>query len=251
MKKLYLISLSILFLLPTARAQEKVWLVGVGYNALLDTYLSQEHYGGIEVDFLHEMTKAYKKDSLWSRTNYYHLELQRTRPRSKAATDYAGMFDYSFGMHRTFHIVENLSIAVGGQADFFIGGIYNTRNGNNPAQLKLGVDIAPSLKVAYRFHLRRLPMRVNYTAYLPLIGMQFSPAYGQSYYELFSEGNYDHNVCFTSVFTAVNYFHRLTLDLFFGHTALTFGYMGTVRQSKSNHLKYHSYSHTFVVGVTL
>ncbi len=237
--------------LTMARAQEKVWMVGVGYNALLDTYLSQEHYGGIEVDFFHEMTKSYKRDSLWQRTNYYHLELQRTRPRAKSSTDYAMMFDYAFGMHRRFDIAEGLSVAVGGQADFFLGGIYNTRNGNNPAQLKLGVDIAPSLRVGYKFKIRKQQLRVNYVADLPLIGMQFSPAYGQSYYEIFSEGNYDHNVCVSSLFTAVNYFHRLTFDLFFGRRALSFGYHGSVRQSKANHLKYHSYSHVFVVGMTL
>ncbi len=251
MKRACLFLLAVSLFLPRSNAQEKTWLVGVGGNALLDTYLSQEHYKGIEIDFLHEMTKPYKRDSLWSRTNYYHLELSRTRPRSKSATDYAGMFDYSFGMHRTFTLAQNLTLAVGGQADVFIGGVYNTRNGNNPAQLKLGFDIAPSVRFAYKFRIRRQQLRLNYRADLPLIGLQFSPAYGQSYYEIFSEGYYDHNVCFTSVFSAVNYFHRLTFDIFFRKTALTFGYLGTCRQSTSNSIKYHSYSHAFVLGFTI
>ncbi len=251
MKKPLLISLLFVLLVAPTRAQEKLWLAGVGYNAFLDTYLSQEHYHGIEVDLLHEMIKPYKRNSLFSRTHYYHLELQLTRPRSHATTDYSAIFDYAFALHYTFPILPSFSLSVGGQADFFIGGTYNSRNGNNPAQLRLGVDIAPSVRAAYHFHIRRQSMRLNYTASLPLIGLQFSPAYGQSYFEIFSEGYYDHNVCFTSAFTAINYFHRLTLSLFFRRTALTFGYLGTIRQSTSNHIKYHSYSHAFVLGVTL
>ncbi len=251
MRRICLFLITNVLALMVVEAQEKTWLVGVGHAAILDTYLSQEHYGGVEINFLHELNKHYKNDSLWSRTHTYQLELSRTKPSSGVTTDYTGMFDYSFGMHRHFAIWDKIDIAIGGQVDFFIGGIYNTRNGNNPAQLKLGLDIAPTIRAAYRFCLWKKPMRLNYTANLPLIGLQFSPAYGQSYYEIFSTGNYDHNVCLASAFTAINYFHRLTLNIFFNHTALTFGYLGNCRQSNVNSIKYHSYSHSFVIGCTL
>ncbi len=251
MRRTCLILLATTLLSLPIRGQEKVWLAGVGYDALLDTYLSQEHYGGIEVDLLHEMTKAYKRDSLLSRTNYYHLALAMTDPRSGAATDYTALFDYSFGMHYTFPLASCFDLAIGGQGDFFIGGIYNTRNGNNPAQLKLGIDIAPSLRAAYRFRLFKKAMRLKYCASLPLLGMQFAPAYGQSYYEIFGKGEYDNNVCFSWVGNALSFSHRLTLDIFFRHTALTFGYLSDLRQAELHSIKYHSYSHLFVVGVTL
>ncbi len=241
-----------LALLPlSARAQEKTWLLGTGSAAVLDTYLSQEHYSGIGAGFLHEMRKDLRKDSLWSRTHTYRLEFSRTRPRSKAASDYSGMFDYSFGMHRKFTIAGVVDIAPGAQADFFLGGIYNTRNGNNPAQLKLGADLAPSVRAAYRFRLLKKRMRIDYAVSLPLVGLEFSPAYGQSYYEIFSRGNYDHNVCFSSAFTGASPCQRLTLSVFFGAKALTFGYLGNCRQAETNNLKYHSYTHSFVFGITL
>ncbi len=249
-RRLLFLLISVVCLSPV-RAQEKTWLAGVGYAALLDTYLSQEHYSGIEVNLLHDMTKPLRRDSVWTRTHTYQLELAYTRPRSHAATDYAAMFDYSFGMHRHFIIAGKVDLAIGGQAHLFVGGIYNTRNGNNPAQAKVGIDLAPTLRAAYRFRLRRQHLRVNYCANLPLIGMQFSPAYGQSYYEIFVNGNYDHNVCLLSPFSGVNFYHRLTVDLFFRRAALTFGYLSNCRQSSVHHLKYHSYSHAFVVGCTL
>ncbi len=251
MKRYCILLFIILSFSSLCKGQEKTWLAGVGHAAILDTYLSQEHYSGIELNLLHEMTKPLKKDSLWSRTHTYQLEFSRTQPRSGVATDYTGMFDYSFGMHRMFTIAHKVNIAVGGQVDFFVGGIYNTRNGNNPAQAKLGVDVAPTVRADYSFHIKRQRMRLNYCIDLPLVGLQFSPAYGQSYYEIFATGNYDHNVCFYSPFSGVSLAHRLTLNIFFRNKALTVGYLGNCRQSEFNNLKYHSYSHSFIIGVTL
>ncbi len=234
-----------------ATAQEKTWLVGVGHNSLLDTYLSQEHYSGVEFNLMHDLTKRLKKDSLWSRSHTYSLSFALTKPRSDAATDYFAMFDYSFGMHRCLLSDGKFDIAVGAQVDFYVGGIYNSRNGNNPGQLKLGGDLAPSVKASYRFSLFHKPMRVDYNAHMPLVGLEFSPAYGQSYYEIFTKDNYDHNVCFTSPFGAVNFFQRLTVNVYFSKTALTFGYLGNYRQSEHNSLKYHAYTHSFLIGFTL
>ncbi len=241
-----------IFALPlTLHAQEKTWLAGIGHAAVLDTYISQEHYSGIEANLLHVMTKPLKNDSAWSRTHTYQLDFSRTQTRAGSSADYAAMLDYSFGMHRHFAVARGLDIAVGGQGDFFAGGIYNSRNGNNPGQAKLGIDIAPSVRAAYSFRLWRLPLRANYCVSAPLLGVQFSPAYGQSYYEIFSMGNRDRNVCFSYVGNAPSLDHRVTLDLFFGKTALTIGYLGHCRQSKFHEIKYHYYSHSFVIGVTL
>ncbi len=251
MLKRQLLFLSFLCIGLTIQAQEKVRLIGIGHASILDTYLSQENYSGPEVRLLHSTTSFLDKHPQWSRTFTSQLSFSNTSPRSNDGTNLAGMLEYSFAMNRHFQINENLDIAFGGLADCFLGGIYNTRNGNNPAQLKLGIDIAPEIAASYKFQLLNKPMRLNYRADLPLAGLHFSPAYGQSYYEIFSKGNYDHNICLASPFSAVNFSQMLTVDVWFGKRALTVGYLGAYRQADMNSLKYHNYSHSFVIGYTL
>ncbi len=232
-------------------SQERTYLLGMGSNHLLDTYLSPEHYSGEELRLMQMKEKPLKDLPRWSRITATKEIFSITSPRSDNANDMSGLFEYTFGMRHRFDICESFTIDVGGQADAFIGGIYNTRNGNNPAQMKLGIDLAPSFKAAYRFHLLKKDMCVKYRGSLPLIGVQFSPAYGQSYYEIFSQGNYDHNACFTTPGNALSYFHMLTLDIRLRKFNLTLGYMGDFRQTRLNSLKYHSYTHSFVIGYTL
>ena len=75
------------------------------------------------------------------------------------------------------------------------GFLYNTRAGNNPAQAQFGIDIAPSVAASYTLYTGTgYPLTFNYELSVPIMGVMFSPNYGQSYYEIFSEGDYDHNI---------------------------------------------------------
>ena len=247
----HLLTVILLSVSLTAPAQERTCLLGVGRTSLLDTYLSPEHYAGTELRLVQTREKPLKKAPMWIRTTASQEFVSVTEPRSKDASELAGMYEFSYGMSRRFILNDSFSIAVGGQADAFAGGIYNTRNGNNPAQLKLGFDIAPAFRATYRFRLLRKDFRLDYRGRLPLMGLQFSPTYGQSYYEIFSEGDYDHNVCFASPINALSYSNMLTLGVRIRRTFLTIGYLGDFRQAEFNSLKHHSFTHSFVIGYTL
>lgn len=84
--------------------------------------------------------------------------------------------------------------------------------------------------------------------FMPLLGVAFSPNYGQSYYEAFSLGNYDHNVVFAYIGNMPSMRHRLTLDIPVRRYTLRVGYAAQFNQSTFNHLKYHNYSHDFMIG---
>ena len=229
------------------QAQENSWMLGIGHLSQLDTYLSTEHYRGFEARVLYERV-ARKDSSALSFTYTPHLFFGKTSPRSKSSTELSAMFEFSFGMHYNLQAARNLLLAFGGQADVFVGGIYNNRNGNNPAQLHTGISVGPAVRASFDFNLWRHGFRLNYVVSAPLVGMQFSPAYGQSYYEIFARGNYDHNICFASPFNAPSLKHRMTLDIKVKRSAIRVGYMGDYRQAKLNEIKYHHITHSFIIG---
>lgn len=235
--------------LPEVMKYRKADMLGVGYTSLLDTYLSPEHYGGVELRYIGERTKWRKFPCdyfAWTTQGF----ISKTSPRSENGTDLSAMLNLSFGYFemnmRPYW--GRLFISLGAQADAFLGGVYNTRNGNNPAQLHTGLDIAPAVKASFLFDLFRKNMKLNYEVSAPLVGMQFSPAYGQSYYEIFSEGNYDHNICFTSLHNAASISNLLTLDIPLKRGAIRVGYLGDFRQAKLNDIKFHNFTHSFVIG---
>ena len=95
------------------------------------------------------------------------------------------------------------------------------------------------------------PFTLRYEVRVPMIGIMFSPAYGQSYYELFNNGNYDNNIVFTSV-AIPQLRHQLSAEYPISkNTNIRIGYFGDYRQSKPNNLKQHTYTNSFLIGFTL
>ena len=88
----------------------------------------------------------------------------------------------------------------------------------------------------------------RYQVSFPLMGIAFSPNYGQSYYEAFNLGHYDHNVVFAYPGNMPSMRHKLTLDIPIKRYTLRVGYVAQFHQSMFNHLKYHSYAHDFMIG---
>lgn len=173
--------------LATHRFEERSFSLGGGYTNMLDTYLSPLRYGGAHVALMGEnfsQTKA--PNGRWFAQSLFVLHGDYLTPRSGSGLTVGGMADYSYShYYKTPLRSKRWDFYAGPQAQLRIGGIYNLRNSNNPAQLKLGINLAASAMARYAFTLWRTPMNVRLQADLPLLGVAFGPDYGQSYYEIF------------------------------------------------------------------
>lgn len=224
-------------------------MIGVGGVQILDTYLSPEKYSGAEVRYLSHTVRQ-REDSRWSRLLLHQGSFSCSNNRADNGDYVAGAYQFSYGLHHNWTFMGGrMNIRAGGQADVYAGFLYNTRNGNNPAQARLSLNVSPSAAVSYRFRLWNIPMKAQYEATIPLIGVMFSPNYGQSYYEIFTKGNYDHNAVPTTIGSTPSLRNMLALDFTLHRTTLRIGWLGDFRQAKVNSLKYHEYSNMLLIGI--
>ncbi len=226
-------------------------MVGVGVTNILDTYLSQEHFKGLGVSFLTTIERK-RPERRWSTLIEHEANLSSVKDRPKSKQELEAAYNFYWGKLYNWHLMDHrLTLQAGGLVNASGGVIYNTSNGNNPAQARFHLNVMPTGVAAYRFQLFNRPMTARYELALPLCGIMFSPNYGQSYYEIFALGNYDHNIVPTTFISAPEWRHMLTIDTAISSKfTLRIGYLGNMQQTKVNNLKQHVYTHRFLIGIT-
>lgn len=96
--------------------------------------------------------------------------------------------------------------------------------------------------------IKNYPISLRYQVNLPFAGIMFSPNYGQSYYEIFTLGNWNGVINFTSLHNQPSLRQMLTVDFPVGRAKMRLAYLWDAQQSKVNDIKTHTYSHVFMVG---
>ena len=247
---------SIVFILcvaaSTATAQNRTHLIGAGPSRLLDTYLTPEHFSGTGFTYLYIRDTA-PTDTIrrWTTTYEHETDFSNTKDRSGNTGLIEGAYHFYWARYYNFSPIKDLRLQVGAAANASIGFIYNMTSSNNPAQARASLNIMPSATANYRFHIRKQRFTARYELNLPLVGIMFSPNYGQSYYEIFQLGNYDHNAVPTTFISAPTFRQMLSVDWHYSaHWSLRAGYLGNYQQSKVNNLKNHIYTHRFLIGLT-
>ena len=226
-------------------------MVGIGGTNVLDTYLSDEHFTGTGVSFL-SVVERQRQGKAWSTLIEHEANLSSVKDRTRSKHELEGAYNLYWGKLYSWQLMDNkLRLQAGGLVNASLGFIYNTSNSNNPAQARAHLNIMPTGAASYHFRLFHKPFVARYELSLPLVGIQFSPNYGQSYYELFGRGNYDHNVVPTTFIAAPEWRNMFTLDAALTRKlTLRIGYLGNIQQSKVNGLRQHIYTHRFLIGVT-
>lgn len=230
-------------------------MLGIGYNNTQDTYLSPEDYGGMELRYIsHTMRengrspftgKLGKGD--WTRLIVNEGFISKGQSRSERGSMIGGAYHFQYGiMHRKCMLDDRLEIHAGTQGELLGGFIYSTRNGNNPAQMRANIALGPVIHARYLAK----GLTFDYEASCPLVGLTFSPAYGQSYYEIFDRGDYDHNIVPTTIVSTPTLRQAVTCTFPIRSISLTIGYLGDYRQQQVNSLKQHIYSHNIIIGIS-
>lgn len=234
-------------------------MIGIGSSNVLDTYLSSYNYTGKDFRIQRETMRM---TNLWkgrvSNQSLIDLNVDFNKNHARNIDEYAGGIRYSQGWFYNFmsgntvNPVERsdarFNFAAGLAASGYLGVVYIDRSGNNPAQAKADLMIDVSGLATYDMVIARHHYLWRYQVSFPLMGIAFSPNYGQSYYEAFVAKHYDHNVVFAYTGNMPSMRHKLTLDIPIRRYILRVGYVAQFNQSTFNHLKYHSYSHDFMIG---
>ena len=225
-------------------------MIGIGGTNILDTYLSDEHFKGTGISLLSTIERQ-KENCRWSTLMEHEANLSSCKSRN-AQHELEGAYNFYLGKLYRWQLLDGaLSLQAGGLVNASLGFIYNTSNGNNPAQARAHLNMLPTGVASYRFQLFNKQIVARYEVNLPLAGIQFSPNYGQSYYEIFSRGDYDHNVVPTTFVCAPEWRQQLTLDAAITRKiTLRIGYLGNLQQSKVNNIRQHVWTHRFLIGIT-
>ena len=249
--------LLLLFLLPLNMAAQTdstairttVNMVGFGSTNILDTYISQEKFHGEGITFLN-LTQKDRNGKKWSTIVQHEANFSLADDRADCSHEMEGNYGIYWGRFRQWMLPHQWTVEAGGLVNGNIGFIYNTNNSNNPAQARLSVNVMPSAIVTRPFSLFRQQFGLRYELDLPLAGVMFSPNYGQSYYELFNRGNYDHNIVPTTFVSAPSFRQQLSIDWHCCRSwSLRLGYLGNYQQAQVNNLKQHVYNHRLMIGV--
>ncbi len=225
-------------------------LYGIGPTNVLDTYLSPQEYQGVEVRVLRESCRMSRlMQGRVMRQTLFQAHVGYTHNRVDNNNTFSSLCNWNYALHYRFPLSPQLTLTAGAMADLNGGFVYNLRNGNNPAQARGYANLSATGMAIWKVKMRRKPVTLRYQLSFPLMGLQFMPEYGQSYYEIFSLGHGKGVINFTSLHNQPSLRQFLSADLPVGKSTLRVGYMADLQQGKVNHIKWHTYSHIFMVGM--
>ncbi len=226
------------------------FMLDAGSAHVADTYLSPLKYTGWNASFTYERLQAMKfNPSGWRQQLQIGVEVNGTQNPAGNAEMYYANLSASWGMLHLWRLPHGFSVAAGGSAGADLGGLYNSRNGNNPATAKADITLNATGYATWSTRLWRLPVMFRWQTTLPLTGAFFSPEYDELYYEIYL-GNRHGLAHWAWPGNLFRWDNLVTADLDFATTRLRVGFRSRILSSEVNHITTRIFSYSFVIGVT-
>ena len=227
----------------------------MGAADVLDTYLSPLAYDGTTwtADYRSEKQLSWWRGRI-SRIWQWHAAYGHVNNPQGNASMHDGELSLDWAAHYNRLVMrdeqKSLRLAFGPQIGARVGGTYHNRNGNNPAQGRVALELGLSAVADYRFRLFGTQWQWRTQGEMPLVGAMFTPHYGESYYQLFGLGHGTRNVRATTPWSAPSFRLQTQLSLPFWHRRLSIGIDADIRQSHLNGLKRHRWNTALTIGYT-
>ncbi len=143
---------------------------------------------------------------------------------------------------------------LGGATDMSLGGIFSTRNGNNPANINFHLDLQSALLLSYRLPIPSCPILATLTWRASLLGSTFVTDFGESYYENFMLQDVKHGFLDGLHFSHLGKSHRQELEFALDIPlpwimTLRIGYRLSEHDQRINFLRSSHLSNSFFFGV--
>lgn len=232
-------------------------LLGIGGLIQHDSYLSPLNYGGYRASLMSETYTPLSKPLLGTSLRRFAAELDAGMTLNPAQNAiYYSIFGNVYGSYLyKWSPVKQLHLFGGPGLRLGTGGVWSTRNGNNPGTLRLYSDMMAEGMITYRLPSERWGLLFRLSDAVSLLGVGFSQEYGESYYERFilnTQGRITDRLYMRHPGSGFSNRLMLTVDIpLLDYATMVVGYRHAYEFSNMNQIHTHETSHSLLIGFSI
>lgn len=247
--KLKILAVCLTMAATTEAAAECRFEASAGRHTARCTYLSTQTYSGPGYGLTFEWNRPTWADGTIVQSARADVEYGYLLSKSKNSRMYDLSVNLEWGAEKKWRPATGWNLSAGGSAGIDGGVMYLPRNGNNPAQAQMWTGVSLTAHAGYdRLHLFGKSLNIFGSVEIPSIGVFFSPAYGETYYEIYL-GNHSGLAHFGWWGNRPQIKSRLRADWQLGRHALTLGVDYRYQGLDCNHLTTRRAVLSALVGV--
>lgn len=232
------------------RWHEDILSIRWGGLSQYDEYLSPLKYKGQFIAVQNEWWQQFSCNNDWAHLGQVKLQGARAFNPSYSNMIYSLGLQGGWGAHYDFNRlmqIRELSLFVGPYLDFDLFVKELIINVNKPLSVDASVEVKLHAGLSYSFAGKQTSYRVRYTTMFGILGVQFVPEYGQSYYEI-TEGIIGGTVGISSWHNRLSLRHALSFDMQFRHSAWRVGVEHEYMCNSMNLLGFQREQVSLVIG---